>query len=201
MTKHFLTEEHTDPPMTETSDTLSVPPTQTGSLITRARALLRHKEMQRFLKFAVVGAIGAVVDFGTFNLLLWMGWLEGAVLRLPFGLAVSETGIAGATSFFMAIISNFLWNRYWTYPDSRSKPIVTQFIMFLGINVAGLLIRIPVLELLSGPLGRLVSRIVPALAAGTVASLGKNAALALAVIIVMFWNFFVNRYLTYNDVD
>jgi putative flippase GtrA len=187
--------------MTETTDTLSTPPTQGGNLIAHASALLRHKEMQRFLKFAIVGAIGAVVDFGTFNLLLHLGWLKEAAVRLPFGLTVSETGLAGTTSFLMAIISNFLWNRYWTYPDSRSKPILTQFLMFLGINVAGLLIRIPVLELMSGPLGRLVSQIVPTLAAGTATSLGKNAALALAVIIVMFWNFFVNRYLTYNDVD
>jgi putative flippase GtrA len=187
--------------MTETSDTLNPSPAQAGGLVTRASTILRHKEMQRFLKFAVVGAIGAVVDFGTFNLLLHLGWLEEATVRLPFGLTVSETGLAGATSFLMAIISNFLWNRFWTYPDSRSKPILTQFLMFLGINVAGLLIRVPVLELLSGPLGRLASRVVPALAADTAASLGKNAALLLAVIIVMFWNFFVNRYLTYNDVD
>ena len=31
--------------------------------------------------------------------------------------------------------------------------------------------------------------------------LGDNLALVLAVIVVMFWNFFVNRYWTYNDVQ
>ena len=31
--------------------------------------------------------------------------------------------------------------------------------------------------------------------------LAKNLTLALAVGIVMLWNFFVNRYWTYNDVD
>jgi putative flippase GtrA len=187
--------------MTETTDTLSTSPAQAGSLTTRARALLQHKEMQRFLKFAVVGTVGAAVDFGIFNLLLLLEWLANASVRLPFRLTVTEAGLAGATSFLMAIISNFLWNRFWTYPDSRSKPILTQFLMFLGINVAGLLIRVPMLELLSDPLGRLASRVAPMLAAGTAASLGKNAALALAVIVVMFWNFFVNRYLTYSDVD
>jgi putative flippase GtrA len=30
--------------------------------------------------------------------------------------------------------------------------------------------------------------------------LAKNITLAIAVIVVMFWNFFVNRYWTYNDV-
>jgi putative flippase GtrA len=31
--------------------------------------------------------------------------------------------------------------------------------------------------------------------------IGKNMALILAVVVVMFWNFFVNRYWTYNDVS
>jgi len=31
--------------------------------------------------------------------------------------------------------------------------------------------------------------------------LAKNITLAIAVIIVMFWNFFVNRYITYSDVE
>jgi putative flippase GtrA len=31
--------------------------------------------------------------------------------------------------------------------------------------------------------------------------LAKNATLALAIGIVMIWNFFINRYWTYNDID
>ena len=31
--------------------------------------------------------------------------------------------------------------------------------------------------------------------------LGENAALAVSVVVVMFWNFFANRYWTYNDVE
>jgi hypothetical protein len=31
--------------------------------------------------------------------------------------------------------------------------------------------------------------------------LAANLALAVAVIVVMFWNFFVNRYWTYSDVE
>jgi putative flippase GtrA len=31
--------------------------------------------------------------------------------------------------------------------------------------------------------------------------LAKNFTLAVAVLVVMFWNFFVNRYWTYSDVD
>ena len=35
----------------------------------KARNPRFRREFKRFLKFAVVGVIGAVVDFGTFNLL------------------------------------------------------------------------------------------------------------------------------------
>ncbi len=188
--------------MSETTETMTTSPAELESgLMVRLQALLHHKEMQRFLKFAVVGAIGYVVDFGTFNGLLLLGWLAAVTLALPLGLTMTETGLAGAVSFTMAVISNFIWNRYWTYPDSRSKPILRQFLTFYGINVAGMVIRIPILELLSGPLGRLAGSALPGLTEATAIWAGKNAALIVAVVVVMFWNFFVNRYWTYNDVD
>ena len=90
------------------------------------------KETERFLKFAVVGAIGFVVDFGIFNLLvgpfrslLAVGEpLNDFFVNLglsPVQAVTLAPTFAGTISFIAAIISNFLWNRYWTYPDSRSN--------------------------------------------------------------------------------
>jgi putative flippase GtrA len=93
-----------------------------------------------------------------------------------------------------------VWNRYWTYPDSRSKPLARQFGQFFVVNVSGIVIRAPLIAVTHQPLARLTARVVPALADGA-ARWGKNLALGLAVGIVMFWNFFVNRYWTYSDVD
>jgi putative flippase GtrA len=148
--------------------------------------ITNRKERTRFLKFMVVGAIGAVVDFGIMNLLT----------RL-FGMSLVW---AGTISFISAIISNFIWNRYWTYPDSRSRPISNQLFMFFLVNVAGLAIRIPILRFLEPP----VRRIFQDLSLGislTPEFLAKNFTLAVAVGVVMLWNFFVNRYWTYNDID
>jgi len=164
------------------------------------RFVRSNPEFQRFWKFAVVGAIGAVIDSGTFNGLLALGWLRGTRLVLPARLIVTEVGIAGAIAFTLAVISNFIWNRYWTYPDSRSKPVIVQLATFFIVNVAGLLIRIPILEIASEPLGRLMGMLAPSLGEATAIWLGKNSAWAIAVVIVMLWNFFVNRYWTYNDV-
>jgi putative flippase GtrA len=95
--------------------------------------VMNAKERTRFFKFAVVGVIGAVVDFGIMNLMV-------AIFR-------ANLVIAGTISFIAAILSNFTWNRYWTYPDSRSKPIVRQLTQFSIVSIAGLVIRLPILAL------------------------------------------------------
>lgn len=155
-----------------------------------------RREVTRFLKFSVVGAIGAVVDFGTFNLL-------STVLGL-------WSVAASILSFSAAVTSNFLWNRNWVYPDSRAKPVTAQAAQFALVNVVGLLIRTPVFALGEAPMARLAAGLwprlqsLPAPVSGLASRLspavaGSNLALALAVIIVLFWNFGVNRLWTYSD--
>lgn len=168
------------------------------------------KEAERFLKFMVVGAIGFVVDFGLFNLLIepfnellsvgepLFNFLVSLGLDPSFVVTLAPT-FAGTISFIAAIISNFLWNRYWTYPDSRSKSPRSQFIMFFLVSLAGIMIRIPLITFLHGPFTNLFSMI-PLLEPYAV-RLGENAALAVSVVVVLFWNFFANRYWTYSDVE
>jgi len=150
--------------------------------------IFNQRERSRFLRFAFVGVIGAVVDFGLANLLT-------RAFHVPLV-------VAGAISFVAAILSNFTWNRFWTYPDSRSKPVTRQLIQFGIISVMGLAIRIPVLyflePIMEGMAETLGLGFPPLLDAKAV---GDNITLAIAVVIVMFWNFFANRYWTYNDVE
>jgi putative flippase GtrA len=150
------------------------------------RIVTNSQERTRFIRFLIVGAIGAVVDFGIMNLF-------SKLFNMPLT-------IAGTISFTCAVISNFLWNRFWTYPDSRSRPIARQLIMFFMVNVAGLAIRLPILHFLEIPIKNLFENF------GlnchlTPEFLGKNFTLMIAVGVVLLWNFFVNRYWTYNDVD
>jgi putative flippase GtrA len=100
-----------------------------------------------------------------------------------------------------AVISNFTWNRFWTYPDSRSKPITLQLFTFLIISLIGLAIRTPLFIFLE----KVFTSFFTSLHIGShgwvnPVFLAHNLALAVAVIAVMFWNFFVNRYWTYSDV-
>ncbi|HEX9091834.1 MAG TPA: GtrA family protein [Anaerolineales bacterium] len=149
--------------------------------------LINPRERTRFLRFLVVGVFGAVVDFGIENLL-------HRVFGLPYVWS-------GAISFICAILSNFIWNRYWTYPDSRSKPIIGQLTQFAIVNVIGLVIRIPILRFLEPEVTKIFSRLPEHFLILPYDAMGENVTLAIAVGIVLFWNFFVNRYWTYSDVE
>lgn len=143
-------------------------------------------ERARFTKFAIVGAIGSVVDIAIMNLLVS---LAGASLVL-----------AGSVSFICAVISNFTWNRFWTYPESRSKPLMGQLLQFGIVNAIGLLIRIPILKIGEPLLDHYLASLSLQFTAAHHVFISHNTTLALAIGVVMMWNFFINRYWTYNDV-
>ena len=143
------------------------------------------RERIRFIKFSFVGITGTVVDFGVMNLLR-------LVVDLPL---VWAQGI----SFVCAVINNFLWNRFWTYPESRSKDVSRQLIQFFIINVIGILIRSPLVPWFDKKfLNLLTNWNVSLPLKNTVIS--QNLALASSIIIITFWNYFANRYWTYNNI-
>lgn len=161
----------------------------------------KGKEVERFLKFATVGAMGAVVDFTVLNL------LQSTVLPPIDPNHNLKIALASGIAFYTAVTSNFIWNRYWTYPDSRSRSARRQLAQFAFVSSGGAIFRIlfvsttfhafgvagvDVLEALS-----LVSEV----STEAINRLGTNIAQGIAIVIVMFWNFFINRYWTFNDVD
>lgn len=145
-----------------------------------------NRERIRFIKFATVGALGALIDFAVMNLMTHL-----FSLRLVY---------AGSISFICAVLSNFTLNRYWTYPDSRSRHFLHQLGMFFLVNAAGIAFRIPILHYVEPPMANIVQSITHFPLANA-HLLAKNATLALAIALVMIWNFFINRYWTYNDID
>jgi len=155
------------------------------------RRKLTPAEITRFLKFSVVGAVGAVIDLGLFHI-------------MHARLGVTEV-LASAISFTAAVTSNFIWNRYWTYPDSRSKPLRRQAGQFALVSVIGLAIRTPVLVLLLEPCTALATLLLQTPLGQTMpisaSALGADLALVSVILVVLFWNFLANRLWTYGDVD
>lgn len=137
---------------------------------------MNQVEVTRFVKFAAVGAVGAIVDFSVLNLLiLGFGWSKF---------------FANLVSVGCAITSNFTWNRLWTFPESRERALHTQFGKFALVNIIGLAINQIVFlttdALIFAPL---VDR-----------PLDYNLAKATAILVVLFWNFSVNRRWTYRGI-
>ncbi len=141
-------------------------------------------EKSRMVRFAVVGAIGTVVDFGIFNLLINFTSIE------PIS--------ASAISFGFAVINNFILNRTWTFPDARKKKIIAQLIQFAIVSVIGLIIRTPIFSFSEKVYASLANQWLPNFVINP-EKLGYNLGLATAIVIVMIWNFVVNKYWTFNE--
>jgi putative flippase GtrA len=136
----------------------------------------QHKEAQRFLRFLVVGAGGTMLDFGLLTVLKLAG-----LPTLP----------ANTAAFSAGVVNNFTWNRLWTYADSRSKQWTVQLGQFAVVSLIGLALNNAVVLLLEAPFGALFNN----------TEFGYLPAKVIATGIVVFWNFFVNRYWTFNDVS
>ena len=145
-------------------------------IVNRLGFAQRPREFERFLKFAMVGAFGMVVDLTVLN-----------VLHKLFGLHLL---VANSFSFTAAVLSNFTWNRLWTFPESRERPLGRQLGQFAIVNVVGLAINNAVLWAVFHLITGFVHD-----------PWDYNLAKVTAIGIVLFWNYFVNRKWTYKGID
>lgn len=164
--------------MSQVFDANVQPPSAWIRLLERLSSItgLPQKELIRFLKFATVGAIGMVVDLTLLNLLV-------KAVGLPLLLA-------NAISFTAAVISNFTWNRLWTFPESRQRPLASQLGKFALVNIIGLAIN----EVVLWVAYQGTQLFLPD-------PLDYNAAKILAIGVVLFWNYGVNRIWTYKGIQ
>jgi putative flippase GtrA len=145
------------------------------------------KEFSRFIKFSIVGAIGAVIDFTLLNVGLHVirEVLQWNLLPIINGNLL----LANTISVSTAILSNFIWNRLWTFPESRTRKKRKQLPQFVMVNLIGLLIN---------------NVIVVGVDALLIAHIGEpwsyNIAKAVAIGVVLFWNFGANRLWTYRGL-
>lgn len=85
---------------------------------------------KQFVKFAIVGGAGTLVNLVVLKLALtaW-GWFSATT---PFAVEVLASGLA----FLVAVVSNFLLNRWWTFRSTG--PAHVEFGKFLTVSLAGL---------------------------------------------------------------
>ncbi|MFM6924560.1 MAG: GtrA family protein [Ferruginibacter sp.] len=120
----------------------------------------------RLFKFGLVGLSGMVIDFS-------VTWL----CKERWGI---NKYLANSLGFCLAVTSNFLLNRYWTF-ENGTQPFTQQFARFWLVSLSGLVINNILLYLL-------------------VKKLPANFYLIklLVIALVFFWNYFVNILFTFN---
>jgi len=106
-------------------------------------SLMKRKgELVRFLKFCAVGLSGVLVNMGLL-------WSLTEFVGFPYL-------ISAAFSIESSIISNFVLNDYFTFPDRRSpkvKSFLNRLLKFNLVSLAGLGVNMGVLSLLTEVFG------------------------------------------------
>jgi putative flippase GtrA len=82
------------------------------------------------VKFGIVGLVGVGIDVGIFNLLRLDLVGNGWWINSAIGAKVVSTSVA--------IIANWLGNRFWTFRLERHKHIVREFIEFVAASLIGM---------------------------------------------------------------
>jgi len=141
------------------------------------RVKAAHPEVKRFIKFAIVGGFGAIIDVSMLTILVY-------VFHVP-------DYIANIISVACAIVSNFTWNTLWTFPETRQLDrLHKHFAQFALVNIAGLGIN----ELIFVVTDHFLFEPV-------LGQLGIYPAKAFAIAVVLIWNFGVNRIWTYRHIE
>jgi dolichol-phosphate mannosyltransferase len=138
---------------------------------------------KQFVKFGVTGVIGAIIDFGTYALLTRV--FHWTTLYTVAGYEISA---ANNVSVLVAIMSNFLLNKYWTF-RYREGSAAKQWLGYFSLNVVTWALnqllmsyfafRVPIFEQVFGN--------------------SKDFAAKVAAIgIILFLNFFGSKFLVFR---
>lgn len=109
-------------------------------------SLLSVRNWQQLGKFCIVGALGYLINLAVYDALLHAG--------LHYLLAAT-------CSFLVAVTSNYIWNRLWTFREHRGH-VGIQGMRFLVVSLAALGANLLILHLLieNGGVGRLTGQAV-----------------------------------------
>lgn len=132
----------------------------------------------KFFKFCVVGGIGVFIDFG-------VTYLLKEIVKI-------NRYIANSIGFLTAATCNYFLNRTWTF-HSENPSISTEYLCFIGIALAGLLINNAMLYVFSE------KTTFPVKIIETNPKYKFYFSKLLAIGIVTLWNFFMNYFITFAN--
>lgn len=84
-------------------------------------------------KFLVVGVLGTVVQLGCQN-----------ALHVGLGVGPSASVVGG---YAVATVLTFVGNRYWAFKDRKGKGLGQESVLFVVLNVIGILIQVGMVDI------------------------------------------------------
>ncbi|MDD5039754.1 MAG: GtrA family protein [Patescibacteria group bacterium] len=135
----------------------------------------KYPALAEFVKFGIVGVSGTIVDFGIY-----------AIFTRVFGVYYIA---ARAVSVFAAIINNFLLNKHWTFNRGNSGRTAQESWKFFLVSIIGYAMNLGIMYI--------VKEYTPA-----ERIFGENEdffAIVVAIGIVLFFNYFGNKYWTFGN--
>lgn len=134
--------------------------------------------LYQFAKFAAVGTLNTMVDFGVLNLEIFFSGIYGGVVYSVFK----------AVSFLASTTNSFFWNKYWTF-GAGEKATAGETTKFYTVAVVGWILNVSAASLVVNVLSR------PAVVSPAI--WGNIGALA-GVAASFFWDFFGYKYFVFK---
>lgn len=163
---------------------------------TRTRVEALPSGARQFLKFAAVGAMNTAIDWSLAFFLTFYTPLPrvlGAGLvsltSVPVRPEVAAVWLTKLISSGTATVNSFIWNRRWTFRVRGKQARARQFAKFVTVNVIGMLLNSTITALLLRPFLPEPPRIAFLVCQAT------------ATALVLFWNFFANKYWTFRGAS
>lgn len=135
---------------------------------------LHRRGVRQFIKFCIVGTSSTVIDFSVANIAYYL-------------LHVRPAALASVMGFCVAVVNGYFWNSRWTFRDRVRGAVHEEFLRFVMVNIVGAVLNYSIVSFIllfdhHDPHPKWVF----------------NGAKLLATGVVVFWNFFANKYWTFG---
>jgi len=136
----------------------------------------------QIVKFGLVGVLNTVVDFAVLNFLMWSFDIYSGKWLI----------LLNITSFSLAVVNSYLWNRFWTFKIKRRQEVPEEFAKFISISLVGVVIN-------SSIVYGVTKFIDPIF--GLSPEIWANVAKVLATGLAMVWNFVGYKFWAFKKDD
>lgn len=129
----------------------------------------------QFSKFGLIGVANTVINFGVFNLFVYIS-------NLTSGPYVS---LFSALAFCAALVNSYIWNSHWSF-ENKNPRTTEEFIVFFLVTFVGLAINTLIVTILvhSNP---------------NATKLYDNFANLVATLVTMLWSFFGFKFIVFKE--